>query len=146
VGGATLLAAPLWVLGVIGASLALATVLWGVWPGHERTATFWVVVVAATVVSLVAFVAARGCFVEVRDGQVRDVVGWVTVHRVDRRRIVAARVARGAWRWFVLELDDGSRVTLVGASPLQFPARLTPGATDADLADLDDLLGPDATG
>ncbi len=51
------------------------------------------------------------------------------------------RVRAGAWRWFELELDDGSLVTLVGACPVQFPARLAPDARLRDMADLDLLLG-----
>ena len=31
-----------------------------------------------------SFAAARGCFVEVDDDTVRDVVGWVTVRRLPR--------------------------------------------------------------
>lgn len=146
VGGATLVAAPLWVLGVAGFGLAVATAIWGAWPDHRRTGAFWVLLVVAAVIGCIGFAGASGCFVEVRGGAVRDVVMWVTVHRVDRGRIRTARVAKGAWRWYVLELDDGSDVVLWGASPLQWPARLAPGAHDADTAALRDLLGPSGHG
>lgn len=145
-GGASLVAAPLAVLGLLGATVCVATVIWGAWPDHRRTGVFWVVVLGSGAVAAAAWVAARGCFVEVDGDRVRDVVAWRTVHSVDRRSVVTARVARGVWRWFVLELDDGRHVTLVGACPQQWPLRLAPAARDADLADLDDLLGDDAGG
>ena len=42
------------------------------------------------------------------DAALRDVVAWRTVHRVPRQQVVTVRVRAGAWRWFELELDDGS--------------------------------------
>ncbi|RTL06936.1 MAG: hypothetical protein EKK62_12065 [Acidimicrobiia bacterium] len=71
----------------------------------------------------------------------RDVVAWRTVRRVPAETIAAARVRRGVWRLYVLELDDGTTVKLAGASPQQFPAWLLPDATQRDLEDLDVLLG-----
>lgn len=139
--GATLVAAPFFVLGLIGAALAVATLLWGQWEGHRTGAAYWATLVGSVAVGLAGFAAARGCFVEVRGDVVRDVVAWITVHRVDRRRILTARVAAGVWRWFVVELDDGTRRTLLGACPAQFPARLVPGSRADDEADLDALLG-----
>lgn len=141
VGGATLVAAPLWVLGVIGGGLAVATVIWGAWPDHRRTGAFWALLAVASLIGVVGFAGASGCYVEVRRGVIRDVVMWVPVHRVECREVRTARVARGAWRWYVLELYDGTTVVLWGASPLQWPARLTPGAEEAATAELRDLLG-----
>lgn len=141
--GTTLLAAPLALVGVIGLVLAVATAIWGAWEGHEVTGAFWVTLAVSALVGAAGLVAARGCFVEVDDGRVRDVVAWCTVRAVDQRSVRTARVATGPWRWFVLEMDDGRRHTLVGASPLQWPARLLPSAVDRDLEDLDLLLGED---
>jgi hypothetical protein len=139
----TLVAAPLFVLGVMGCTAALATLLWAAWNPDDLDTTFTVVEVVSLSVGLGAFVAARGCFVDLdaASGSLRDVVAWVTVRRVDQDRIVTARVRAGAWRWFELELDDGSLVVLAGISPAQFPARLMPGSRERDLADLDLLMG-----
>lgn len=148
----TLVAAPLFVLGVMGCTAALATLLWAAWHPDDLGGAFAAVEAVSLVIGLGAFVAARGCFVELdrHPGELRDVVAWVTVRRLHQDRITAARVRAGAWRWFELELDDGSAVVLAGISPVQFPARLLPGARDRDLADLDLLMGeqgsPDATG
>ncbi len=141
----TLVAAPLFVLGVMGSTAALATALWGAWNPSELDATFYVVEAMALFVGLGSFVAASGCFVDVdhsRD-EVRDVVAWTSLLRIDRSTIVSARVRAGAWRWFELETTDGRRPVLLGIAPAQFPARLFPGARERDLADLDLLMGPD---
>ena len=142
----TLVAAPLFIIGVMGCTAALATLLWGAWHPDDLDATFVAVEIVSLVLGLGAFVAARGCFVEVdpRHHVLRDVVGWITVRRVDQRRIASARVRAGAWRWFELELDDGDRLVIAGAAPAQFPSRLMPGARERDLADLDLLMGDDA--
>jgi hypothetical protein len=138
----------MFVVAVMGFTVALSTALWGAWNPDELGATFVAVEAIGLLVGLAAVVAARGCFVEVRatTGELRDVVAWRTVRRIDQRRIEHARVQRGVWRWFELELDDGTRHLLVGASPAQFPARLLPGSAERDLADLDQLMGPDPTG
>lgn len=139
----TLATAPFLLLGVIGGSVAVAVGLWGVWHPDDRGIAFWSVVAAGGVLVLLGGIASAGCFVEVRPDRVRDVVGWITVTRVERRAIRTVRVRAGAWRWFELELDDGTLRTLVGASPMQFPARLLPGSRERDLGDLDLLLGDD---
>lgn len=126
---------------VVAAAVTVASVLWSFHDDHERTTGWWTVVVAGTALAAAGFAAIRGCFVEVSGEEVRDVVAWVTVRRVLRSAVGSARVARGVWRLFVLELDDGRRVPLLGASPQQWPARLLPGARERDLADLDTLLG-----
>ena len=140
--GPRLVAAPLVVTGLIGTSFALALSLWGVWNPTSLGTAFWVPCVVSAAIGVLGFVAARGCFVEIRDDEVRDVVGWIRLQRIQRAHIDSARVRLGAWRWFVLVMEDGSTRTLLGASPAQFPARLFPGADDRDLADLDLLLGP----
>lgn len=139
--GSTLVAAPLFVLGLIGTSFALALGLWAVWNSAQLGASFWAPFVLAGLLGIGGFIACRGCFVDVVGDEIRDVVGWVRVQRVDRRRVVAARVRLGAWRWYVLELDDGTTRTLIGASPMQFPARLFSGSDERDLSELDVLLG-----
>lgn len=141
--GSTLIAAPMFVIGLIGSSFALALGLWAVWNSSQLGGSFWVPFTLAAAVGVGGFVACRGCFVDVVGDDIRDVVGWVRLQRVDRSRVVAARVRLGAWRWYVLELDDGTTRTLLGASPVQFPARLLPGSDERDLAELDVLLGED---
>lgn len=137
----TLATAPFLLIGVIGATVLVAVVLWGVWHPDDLDIAFWTVVSVAGSFVLAGVVGSVGCFVEVREDRVRDVIGWITVTRVERRAIRTVRVRAGAWRWFELELDDGTLRTLVGASPMQFPARLLPGSDDRDLTDLDLLLG-----
>jgi hypothetical protein len=139
----TLVAAPLFLLGVMGCAVALATALWGAWNTDDLDTTFVTVEAVSLVVGLGAFVAARGCFVDVdtERGELRDVIGWVTVRRIAQDRIVAARVRAGAWRWFELELDDGTLVVMAGISPAQLPSRLMPGWAERDLGDLDLLAG-----
>lgn len=139
----TLVAAPLWLVAVAATSVVVAVGLWGVWNEDDLGATFWSVEVAALLVAVLAVVSARGCFVEVdHEGDtVRDVVAWRTRCTLRRTKVVAARVRAGPWRWFELETSDGDLVTLAGIAPVQFPARLMPGARERDLADLDLLLG-----
>ncbi len=141
--GATLVAAPLFIVGVIASTLLLATVLWGAWNDQHLGVAFWSVIAVSGVVALVSFVAGRGCFIEVDDEWVRDVVGRITVRRLPRRDIVTVRVRAGAWRWFEAELVDGSHHVLLGAGPAQFPARLLPGSREEDLAALDLIMGED---
>jgi hypothetical protein len=141
--GTTLLRAPIVLVAVVATSVALLTALWGAWEGNQRAGAFWATLAVAAGIGVAGFVAAAGCFVEVTDTEVRDVIAWVTVHRVPRQRIDTALVARGMWRWFVLRLDDGTTVTLVGASPAQFPARLLPDARTGDLADLHAMVPDD---
>ncbi len=129
----------------MGCTAAVAAGLWGVWNPDSLDTTFTVVEVASVMVGLGAFVAARGCFVDVdrERATLRDVIAWVTVRRVRQDSIFTVRVRAGAWRSFELELDDGTLLVVAGASPAQFPARLMPGAAERDLADLDLLAGRD---
>jgi len=139
----TLVAAPLFIIGVMGCTAALAAALWGAWNPDDLDGTFFAVEIVSLALGLGAFIAASGCFVDVDTEQrtVRDVVAWITVRRIDQDRIVTARVRAGAWRWFELELDDGTRQVVAGSSPAQFPSRLLPGARERDLGDLDLLMG-----
>ena len=50
-------------------------------------------------------------------------------------------MAAGPWRWYVLEMEDGTARTLVGAGPLQVPTRWFDREGVADLADLGVLMG-----
>lgn len=139
----TLATAPFLILGVMAATVLVSVGLWGVWHPEHLGTGFWVAVSASAVIAGLAAAGSAGCFIEVSDERVRDVVGWFTVSRVHRPSIRTVRVRAGVWRWFELELDDGSLRTLVGASPMQFPARLLPGSVERDLGDLDLLLGED---
>jgi hypothetical protein len=139
--GTTLVAAPLFLLGAMGGALAVATALWGAWHADDRGTPFILVLTGSLIVGAAGFAAARGCFVESSPTGVRDVVAWVTVRRFASENVIEARVRAGAWRWFEVELADGRLVTLLGASPAQFPARLLPGAQEQDLSDLAALRG-----
>jgi len=139
--GATLLSAPLFVLGLIGCSFALALGLWAVWNAGQLTGNFWWPLVISGGIGLGAFVACSGCFLSISNTEVCDVVGWITVQRIDRSQIQTARVRLGPWRWFELQMLDGSVRTLLGASPTQFPSRLLSGADEQDMADLGMILG-----
>ena len=141
--GTTIVAAPLALVGVIALAVAVATVLWGAWGGRQLGTAFWATLAVSAVVGVGALWAVRGCFIEVRHDDVRDVVAWVTVHRFERRAIRTARVRTGPWRLYVVDLDDGQRISLLGASPLQWPSRLLPGSMERDRADLDLLMGDD---
>lgn len=138
----------MFVIGLMGCTAAVATALWAAWNPDALDTTWYVVEVVSLVIGLGAFVAARGCFVEVDPSTkvLRDVVAWVTVRRLDQGRILTASVRAGAWRWFELELDDGTRLVVAGAAPAQFPSRLMPGYAERDLADLDLMMGATSTG
>ena len=101
----------------MGCTAALAAALWGAWNPDALDGTFFAVEIVSLALGLGAFVAAGGCFVDVDPDRrtVRDVIGWITVRRIDQDRIVAARVRAGAWRWFELELDDGTLLVVAGA-------------------------------
>lgn len=141
--GTSVLAAPLVVVAVIALALAVASASWAAFGGRTVGAAAIAAVVVPAIVGVGALAAIRGCFVEVRDGTVRDVAVWITLRQIDQDRIATARVRAGVWRLYVLELLDAPAVKLVGASPQQFPARLLPDARTRDLEDLDVLLGGD---
>ncbi len=141
--GTSVLAAPLLLVAVIGLSLAVASVIWVAWGDRDAGPAVVAAVAVPALIGVAALVAIRGCFVEVDrgGGEIRDVVAWFTLRRIDQERVVTARVRRGPWHLYVIELDDGTPIKLVGASPQQFPARLLPDARRLDVADLDALLG-----
>lgn len=141
--GTSVLAAPLLIVAVMGLSLSVASVIWAAFGEGPLDAGVAVSIVVPGSVGLAAIVAVRGCFVEVdgAEGTVSDVAGWITLRRIDQGSISAAHVRRGVWRLYVLDLEDGSTVKLVGASPQQFPAHLLPDAQGHDEEDLDVLLG-----
>lgn len=163
--GTSVLAAPLVLFAIIVFSLGVASLLWAISAAQADDLGVVATVVIPMLLGVAALVAIRGCFVEVdpsapcdpserdtarrdvvvRDVVVRDVVAWRTLRRVPQGSIVSARVRRGVWRLYVLELDDGTLIKLVGASPQQFPAHLLPDAATLDLEDLDTLMGPDPT-
>ena len=80
----TLVAAPMFVVGIMGCTAALASILWAAWHPDDLDATFVVVEAVSVLVGLGAFAAARGCFVDVDPERrvVRDAVAWVTVRRI----------------------------------------------------------------
>ena len=122
---------------------AVAGALWGTWYSSEVGAGFVTGEIVLVLAGAAAFVGARGCFVEIDPDldELRDVVAWFTRLRIPQADIAEARVRPGPWRWFELDLADGTSVVIAGVSPTQFPARLLPGAADRDLADLDALMG-----
>lgn len=137
----TLVQAPMLVATVIAATMTVASVLWGVHPDNSPTGSWWVIVAGGTALTVAGIAAIRGCFIDVGPDEVRDVVGWVTVHRFAPSEVDTARVARGVWRLYVVDLTDGTHLNLLGASPQQWPSRLLPGARERDVADLDALMG-----
>ena len=139
--GTTLLSAPLFVLGIMGCSFALALGLWAVWNQGQLGPSFWLPLLLSSALGLGGFIAAGGCFLLISDTEVCDVLGWITVQRIERSEIQTARVRPGPWRWFELELQDGSVRTMLGASPTQYPSRLLAGADDQDIANLELILG-----
>lgn len=144
--GTSVLAAPLVLVAVIGLSLAVASLIWAVAGDHGPQPAVVASVLVPGLVGAVALLAIRGCFVELGPGpdgttRVRDVAMWRTIRTIPQDSIISARVRRGVWRLYVLELDDGTLVKLVGASPQQFPAHLLPDAARQDMGDLEELMG-----
>ena len=134
-------ALPCWFVAVVCWVLAVLAVMWsaGARPGDRPVGTATAVVMAAAGAGALAL--RRGTRVVVDGGTVTDQVLYRTVSRTPQSEVVAAHVAGGPWRWFVLELADGSARTLVGAGPLQVPARWFDREGVSDLADLDALMG-----
>lgn len=128
-------------LGMVALALAVAVALWGAWHPDDLGAAFVLPLAAALILGVAAVAAARGCFVELGEHELRDVVGWRTIRRIPRPSVVEARVLAGAWRWFEIELADGRLVRLLGAGPAQLPARLMPASKEEDLAALAELRG-----
>lgn len=137
----TLVAAPLFVVGLIGAALAIALGIWATWHLDELGSPFWIPFGIAVAIGVGAFAAVQGCFVQIRSDEVVDVVAWFRLQRIPRTRIESIRVRAGIWRFYELTMDDGSMRVLLGATPAQFPARLLPDARERDMADIELLLG-----
>lgn len=143
--GATPWAAPFLVLAATGWVLAVVSLLWVAQAGDGARATGIGLAAVTAVVGTAAGWLRRGCRVVVRAGEVLDQVAYRTVHRLPQRSIRSVHVTAGAWRWFVVELEDGTEVTLAGAGPLQFPAQLFDREGRSDLSQIDLLMGPDPT-
>lgn len=144
--GATIVAAPMALVGVMGLVAAVVTALWTASGAEDVGAASWATFSIAAAIGAAGFGAARGCRVVVTDGEVRDMVAWRTVHRVRCERLEAVRVRRGPWRVFEMELDDGARRVVLGAGPAQFPTTLLADAAARDLAAIDTMLGLPPTG
>ncbi len=139
--GSTAVSAPLTLLGVIGSSIALVSVLWMVGSEHGATTGAWINLAGGAVIGIAGFVGARGCRVRIVEGRLSDVVAWRTVRCIECDTIQAIRVRRGPWRTFEIELDDGTRRVVLGAGPVQFPAYLLADAADRDLHAIDLMRG-----
>jgi hypothetical protein len=142
--GGTIVSAPLTLLGVVAAVVALLAVLWWAGADADEAGSGPVVAAVAAACSAACVAAARGCRVRVTDGTVEDVVAWRTVHRCRCGDIEAVRVRRGPWRVYEMELADRTRRVVLGAGPQQFPASLLPDASARDVAAIDTMMGPDA--
>ena len=139
----SIVAAPLLIVAVAGFGVAVAAASWAAWEPSNRTGPWWAWVVVPVVVGAGVLVLARGCLVTVDDrpgGEVRDVVCWRTRRRIPAGSVEQALVQRGPWRLYVLRLDTGEEVALLGASPNQWPARLLPWAQHQDVEDLELLV------
>lgn len=124
---------------------AVAGALWWTWYRDSAGTGLAIAETGFLIIGIAAFVAARGCYVEIdqEKRELRDVVAWITRMRLAQTDITEARVRPGPWRWFELSLADGRTIVVAGASPVQFPARLLPGAAESDAADLEVIMGPD---
>jgi len=141
--GPTLLTAPMFLVGVIGGAVAIVSALvMASDPARIPTAAILGLVVGL-LLALCGFGGAAGCRIVVANNQICDQLAWLTRQRVQQDQVAAAHVTAGAWRWFVLELHDGSAITLIGAGPQQFPARLIANGDPADIAAIEVLMGPD---
>lgn len=140
----TLVAAPMLVVALMGASMTVWLALWAADNSDSLGATFWVPLAVSAVIAVGSFVLAKGCFVEIGPEVVRDVTFWIHVTTLDRPSITTIRVRTGLWRVFEVTMADGGSRILLGASPHQFPARLLASAQAQDLADMDTILGEPA--
>jgi len=142
----SIVAAPLLIVTVAGLGAAVVATSWAVWSPANRNGPWWLWIVVPGLVGVAALVLARGCLVTVDEGphgEIRDVVCWRTRRRIPAEAVDRALVQRGPWRLFVLRLDSGEHVPLLGASPTQWPTRLLPSARQQDVEDLQLLLGGD---
>ena len=137
--GSSLVRAPFTLAGIIGAALGVFGMLWTVDRLDEGadTTSGWVFVVVTLGGCVLSFACARGCFLVIDDGSLRDVVAWRTVRTIARSSVVAVRVRRGPWRAFEVETAEGQRQVILGAGPVQFPSYLFADAAERDLAAID---------
>jgi hypothetical protein len=115
--------------------------MWSVDASSADRPVGYVVAGVAAVVGAGALALRRGTRVVVADGTVTDQVMYRRVSATPQSQVRAAHVAAGPWRWYVLEMEDGTARTLVGAGPLQVPTRWFDREGVADLADLGVLMG-----
>jgi len=116
--------------------------MWAAGASSSDRPVGYVVAAVAGVAGAGVLALRRGTRVVVANGTVTDQVMYRTVSATPQSQVRAAHVAAGPWRWYVLELEDGSTRTLVGAGPLQVPTRWFDREGVADLADLEVLMGP----
>lgn len=135
-------AMPCWLVAVVVWVLGVLALMWSAGASSTDRPVGYLVAGLAAVVGAGALALRRGTRVVVADGTVTDQVMYRRVSTTPQSRVRAAHVAAGPWRWYVLELDDGSTRTLVGAGPLQVPTRWFDREGVADLADLRVLMGP----
>ena len=135
-------ALPCWLVAVVVWVLGVLALMWAAGATRTDRPVGYVVAAVAGVAGAGALALRRGTRVVVADGNVTDQVVSRRVSVTPQAQVRAAHVAAGPWRWYVLELEDGTTRTLVGAGPLQVPARWFDREGTADLADLGVLMGP----
>lgn len=124
----------------MGGSFAVALVLWGAWHPHDLGPAFWIPFSVSATVAVMAFTGQRGCFVDISDDDITDVVAWVRIQRIRRSEVVSIRVRGGFWRLYELTTVEGTTRLLLGASPAQFPSRLLADGRRQDQADIELML------
>ena len=134
-------ALPCWLVAVVVWVLGVLALMWSVDASSADRPVGYVVAGVAAVVGAGALALRRGTRVVVADGTVTDQVMYRRVSATRQSQVRAAHVAAGPWRWYVLEMEDGTARTLVGAGPLQVPTRWFDREGVADLADLGVLMG-----
>ena len=141
-------ALPCWLFAVVLWVMAVLALMWSADATPSDRPVGLAVAAAGAALGAGSLALRRGTRVVVADGTITDQVVFRTLSVTPQDQVRAAHVAAGPWRWFVLELADGTSRTLVGAGPLQFPTRLFDREGVADLADLDRLMGlaPHASG
>ncbi|MEI2638943.1 MAG: hypothetical protein V9F03_08125 [Microthrixaceae bacterium] len=137
----TLVAVPLLLIALMGTSFTIWLALWAMANPDSMGTSFWVPFGVTAAIGVGGFALAKGCFIDIGEDVVRDVVCWIAIQRLDRASIESIRVRPGFWRLFEVTMNDGVVKVLIGASPSQFPARLFDSALEQDMADIDQILG-----